>query len=338
MSSPSEQTGIRFAHRVLAEATQSSLSSFHNAGFGGGVSGLSLQDVLDCRLHSTSMCIVPVKPKYAMDVKKKILYRKLKYYVTDVCNSLVSTNIEEENFWYDIGKDLGIIDKEASPLAENMYTVRFRLDKKKLMDDGRTLRDIANHFFLSPSYRHVCCSPEFISIIDIYVSDTTFFTQVMQTLETDIGIPNILEANILPDGNIITQGSNVAKVCSMKYVENCQTISNDFLDVQRQFGVEAAREVIYESVLEHVNGDTSSARMIADFMTRNGVVSGFKKDNPILSHRGFLSSLAFERPKEDIKNALFVDGSVDDLHSVYSRIITGKVPKVGSSADNFALL
>ncbi|KAG9320966.1 hypothetical protein KVV02_001826 [Mortierella alpina] len=121
----------------------------------------------------------------------------------------------------------------------------------------------------------------------------------------------------------------------MHGVDNLETVSNNVYDVEKNLGIDAAREVLYDEVLAKT-GNIHTAALIADFMTCKGHVSSFKKDNPMLKARGFLSSIAFERPKSDIKGVVR-NKIMDNTQSVYSQVITGQLPDVGSGSKLFSL-
>lgn len=329
---PGEQIGIRLAHNALAEATQSSLSAFHNAGMGEVVSrqSPSLQCIMDgtIRQSSTSMVV-----KMDREIDRPIVRRKLKYYVNGITNSLVDERLGQDDFWYDIGSNLGLISQ--SNRTSSSIVFRFHFDYSKMVNDLITLEYISNIIF--DNY-NVFRSPNFLGLLDVHLVNNSQMSGLMGLLEKDIGLVNILDYKYIPsnDGNtIITTGSNMGEILGLLGVDGVETISNNILDIEKTLGLDAAREVIYEEIFSKTkNKDT--AALIADFMTCKGSVSFFKKDNPILKERGFLSSIAFERPKQDIKRVLS-SGIVDPISSIYSQIIVGKVPEVGSGSRLFSL-
>lgn len=360
---PGEQIGIRLAHRVLADITQDSLSSFHNAGLENTTRGLTLQDIIDgTGIGSMS---VAVNPKKTERFKREVLSRKFKYYVREITNSILEY-FEDGNFWYLIGRRLRKIPEASTIKPEDIIIVRFYLDYKRLREDNRTLEYIVSIVF--DNYEFVYFSPDFMGIIDVHISNLIELSSIIRLVDKPLGIDEIKGVSLAPMQDIAdltaqlsatdigkreimgapddrdetiyqtvnTQGSNLGKICAMRYIDATKTISTDIYDVEKNFGLEAAREVIYQEVLSKV-GDPVNADFIADFMTCKGYVSAFKKDNPMLRDKGFLSSIAFERPKKDIKNAMAKDVG-DDISSVYSQIIAGVLPNVGSGSRLFELL
>jgi hypothetical protein len=178
-------------------------------------------------------------------------------------------------------------------------------------------------------------SPSFISVIDVHLENDAQISGMMELLERSIGVDGIRDCTLVDDATITTTGSNLGEMLNIHGVNNVETISNNVYDVERNFGVDAAREVLYDEVLAKV-GNVHTAALIADFMTCKGYVTSFKKDNPMLKARGFLSSIAFERPKSDVKGVVR-NNVVDNTRSVYSQVITGQLPDVGSGSRLFSL-
>lgn len=322
---PGEQIGIRLAHHALAEATQSSLSAFHNAGLGVGSEtriSPSLQQIMDGSVHQSNTSMV-----IEMNTKKNIVERRFKYYVDNICNSFIDKTLGKD-FWYDIGKELGLIPHYNQGPKSVLF--RFYINYIRMVKDSVTLKYLADTIFRGYV---TCCSPDFIGIIDVHLADDTQMPGLMEVLDITIGICGILDCQY-NGTKVVTTGSNLAEILNIHGVDNTETISNNVYDVERNLGLEAARQVLYEEILKVGNAET--AALLADFMTCKGYVSCFKKNNPILKQRGFLSSIAFERPKNDIK-AVVRNRIVDHTESVYSQIITGRLPDVGSGSRLFSL-
>jgi DNA-directed RNA polymerase subunit A" len=327
-SQPGEQIGIRLAHHALAEATQSSLSAFHNAGLKGGVNARatpSLQQIMDGVINNTNTSMVL---KLDSKVEDAISHRTLRYYVDDITNFIADPSLDGKDFWYEIGREMGEL-----PQQKGRSTIfRFHLNYHKLANDVVTLKQLVDTIFTGFLAFH---SPSFISVIDVHLESDAQMSGMMELLERSIGVNGIMECTRVDDETIVTTGSNLGQVLNIQGVDNVKTISNNVYDVEKIFGVDAAREVLYNEVLEKVDS-AHTAAMIADFMTCKGYVAPFKKDNPMLKARGFLSSIAFERPKSDVKG-IVRNKVVDDTRSVYSQVITGQLPDVGSGSRLFSL-
>ena len=310
---PGEQIGIRLAHHALSEATQSSLSAFHNAGLGSGVVSRispSLQQIMDGVINqsNTSMLI-----KMNTKVDTPIARRAFRYYVDNIFNSIVDVSLNGKDFWYDIGRKLNII-----PVRRSKSTIfRFCINYHKMVNDFITLKHLVDIIFKDFTAFY---SPDFISIIDVHLDNDAQISGMMELLERSIGINGISSCNSATSMTLTTIGSNLGEILNIYGIDNKETISNNVYDVEKNFGIDAAREILYDEILAKV-GNVHTAALIADFMTCKGYVAPFKKDNPMLKARGFLSSIAFERPKSDIKS-IVRNGIVDNTKSVYSQVIT----------------
>jgi DNA-directed RNA polymerase subunit A" len=324
---PGEQVGVRLAHHALSEATQSSLSAFHNAGLGSGIvtkASPSLQQIMDGVINNSNTSMVI---KTDGTITNAICYRPLRYYVDDITNSFADTSLDGKDFWYDIGRMYNL------PKTNKYSSIfRFHLNYRKLVRDFVTLKHLVDEVFKGFSAYN---SPDFMGIIDIHLESDTQISNMMEFLEKHIGISGISSYNMVDENMFITTGSNLGHILYISGVDSVETISNNIYDVEKNLGVDAAREVLYHEILAKTS-NVHTAALIADFMTCKGFVAPFKKDNPVLKSRGFLSSIAFERPKSDVKGVVR-NKIVDYTTSVYSQIITGQLPNVGSGSRLFSL-
>lgn len=330
-SEPGEQIGIRLAHHALSEATQSSLSAFHNAGLGSGIAmrvAPSLQQIMDGVINASNTSMI-IKTEGSFG--KCIAWRLFKHYVDNITNSFVDKSLKKEPFWYAIAKDVGLLPEYKK--SRRATTFRFHINYRKMVADFVTLRHLVDNVF--DGYI-ACYSPDFLGIIDVHLKNDVQLGTLMEVLDKSIGVRGI--STIRPTGDpktFIATGSNLGEMLTMLGVDNVETVTNNAYDAERNLGVEAAREVLYAEIFAKVD-NVHTAALLADFMTCKGFVASFKKDNPVLKERGFLSSIAFERPKKDIKEV--VRGEiVDPTNSVYSQIITGQLPNVGSGSRLFSL-
>lgn len=333
MAQPGEQIGLRFAHNILADITQDSLSSFHNAGLANDMGPeQALQDIID-GIHGGGMNISLVNPTKTQRTVRDITYRQLKYYIKRITNSILEQP-EDGNFWYTIGRELGILDGPADIPMEDLIIIRFELDYHKLSQDHRTLKFIVDTVFSDQD--HVYFSPDFMGIIDVHISNVVEISDTIQLVDKFIGICGVDKCSII-ENKIICTGSNLQEISMIRSVDMVHTTSNDVYDVEANFGIEAARNVIMTEMSLGSN-NKESASFIADYMTCKGKVSAFKKDNPMLVDKDLLASIAFERPKGDLKNMVANKKQVDISLSVYSQIICGKKPDMGSGSRLFEII
>ncbi|KAM0248691.1 hypothetical protein ACHAQJ_009332 [Trichoderma viride] len=178
------------------------------------------------------------------------------------------------------------------------------------------------------------------------------------TLEFDVNIPKVLMLNIVEDAVRQTVVQQVAGVGScMVAQEKGKTVINttgvnlramhrysDFIDPHRiqtndiaavleVYGVEACRSNIVQELSGVFGGhgikvDNRHLNLIADHMTRNGDFTAFSR----MGLRGNVSpftKMSFETTLGFLKDAL-MDGDWDDLTTPSSRLVMGKLGKIGT--------
>ena len=133
-----------------------------------------------------------------------------------------------------------------------------------------------------------------------------------------------------------TNGVNLQAMQKYGDFINPHTIqTNDIAAVLRMYGVEAARNSIVQELGGVFGGhgisvDNRHLNLIGDFMTRNGGFSPFNR----IGLKGNVSpftKMSFETTLSFLKDAV-LDGDWDDLTTPSSRIVMGRLGKVGTGA------
>ncbi|GAP92188.1 putative DNA-directed RNA polymerase I subunit RPA1 [Rosellinia necatrix] len=111
--------------------------------------------------------------------------------------------------------------------------------------------------------------------------------------------------------------------------------TNDIASVLRVYGVEAARQsIILElgGVFEghSISVDKRHLNLIGDYMTRNGGFTPFNR-NGLKGNVSPFTKMSFETTLSFLKDAL-LDGDWDDLTTPSSRIVMGRLGKIGTGA------
>ncbi|KAI0451840.1 hypothetical protein F5B21DRAFT_485778 [Xylaria acuta] len=137
--------------------------------------------------------------------------------------------------------------------------------------------------------------------------------------------------------NVIhTDGVNLEAMQKYGDFINPNTIkTNDIAAVLRVYGVEAARQSI---ILElggvfgghGISVDNRHLNLIADYMTRNGGFTPFNR-NGLKGNVSPFTKMSFETTLSFLKDAL-LDGDWDDLTTPSSRIVMGRLGKIGTGA------
>ncbi|KAL5596412.1 hypothetical protein BROUX41_006707 [Berkeleyomyces rouxiae] len=119
------------------------------------------------------------------------------------------------------------------------------------------------------------------------------------------------------------------------YIDENRIYTNDIAAVLEEYGVEAARNNIIQELnavfsSHGISVDARHLNLISDYMTRNGGFTPFNR----IGLKGNVSpftKMSFETTLGFLKEAL-ISGDWDDLKTPSSRIVMGKLSKVGTGA------
>ncbi len=167
-------------------------------------------------------------------------------------------------------------------------------------------------------------------------STRTVFVHVLRS--AIMGMAGLSKAVIQQgdDGNffIVTAGSNLEEVIKMPGVDATRTYSNDPFEVMRVYGVEAARNVIANEIMETITeeGLTVSFRhvgLLVDTMCFSGAIKGAGRHGIAGNKESVLARAAFEETVKHFINAS-VFGERDNLRGVAENILIGKQITLGT--------
>ncbi len=152
------------------------------------------------------------------------------------------------------------------------------------------------------------------------------------------GIENITKAMVLrgQDGNffIRTGGTNLSGVIRHEKVDGKWTYTNDVREIEKVFGIEAARNSLVnelKSVLDSQNlsVDTRHLMLLADAMCMDGELKSVGRHGLSGQKAGVLARAAFEETMKHLINAS-IHGEEDRLIGVTENIIVGQIVPVGT--------
>jgi hypothetical protein len=214
---------------------------------------------------------------------------------------------ERENLWYEV---LG------KPIGDNI--MRMYIDTRRMWEHGLTLDMLAQSAFGSDCSWNV--SPDFMGMIDVEISGVHMSSWLSRMEVNVCGTQNIKSCD-LADDVAVTRGTDMLTAARTPGVDRSTIVSNNVCEVEGALGVEAAVGVLTELV---------GSRTVSDFMARTGTVMPFSKRSKEIQGKGLLTSMGFERPKEDIKDAVISSTKIS-VHPVpvYESIMTGLDPSVG---------
>ncbi len=145
------------------------------------------------------------------------------------------------------------------------------------------------------------------------------------------GVKNI-ELTVVSEENnekiIITKGSNLSEVLKIEEIDSNRTYTNDILEVNKVFGIEAARESIVRELLSTFlsNGIDINKRhiaILADLMCFNGRVKGVVRTGITGEKASPFARAAFEETVKHILSAAF-DGERENFKGIIENLIVGQ--------------
>ena len=277
---PGDPVGIRAIQSILMSATQMSLSHFHTAGMDTVATNQpSAAEAMNSIYTNTGMTFQSTDDVYA--IRKQIVGARLSSFVTTVGGNFTVLP-DHENVWYEV-------------LGRPMYegnVLRIYIDYNKMRNHGLTLSDLACQTFGNDIAYNV--SPDFMGMIDVEVPNAHLSQWLSRMNNQVCGTRKIRSCNKV-ENRVTTRGTDVLAVSRVHGVNKRTVTSNDVSEVEKYFGVEAAAAVLSELTGSHV---------VSDFMTRTGQVLSFLKNSAEVRSKGLLTSMGFERPKEDIKKMI----------------------------------
>jgi hypothetical protein len=308
-----KRIGIITAQSIIKKATQSNLSMFHNAGNIGNMDDFifpkpSITDILD--LNPNMSCSTEA-------IFTEYIYKKefCKLYTRDILIRIVHSKYIDENSSQNCFYDF--LDK---PRSETF--LRFYFNIRKIVEFGYNLYEISEIIFAN---KNVVLSPDFMGIIDLDLSDKkdiySYYNTDYLLNHINSDIKNIYIISKHKVAKLYTIGSNIMSMLLNKKVDNSSIISNNILDVEKRFGIEAANQLIQDLL------EDSSSYIISDFMTRTGDIIRFDTISLIKNNREFITSISFQHPRQNIVKYFKINKDngfvIDNNLSIYSKIYEG---------------
>ena len=134
---------------------------------------------------------------------------------------------------------------------------------------------------------------------------------------------------------LYTEGSAFGDVLEIEGVDASRTSTNNIHEINRNLGIEAAREAIINETmmtLEEQGLDDVNVRhlmLVADIMTNRGEIESIGRHGISGSKDSVLARAAFEVTVNHLLDAA-IHGAVDDLNGVTENVIVGKPIKLGT--------
>ena len=138
-----------------------------------------------------------------------------------------------------------------------------------------------------------------------------------------------------------TEGVNLAAVLGVSDVDATRTTSNSIREILKVLGIEAARKALIMELRNVIEFDGAYVNyrhlsILADQMTRLGVLTPVSRHGVRKSDAGFLMKSSFEQSVDVLMTAaLFAE--TDPMTGVSANIMHGQVPKIGTGCFGILL-
>lgn len=138
-----------------------------------------------------------------------------------------------------------------------------------------------------------------------------------------------------------TVGSNLRQVLAMKNIDSTRTIGNDFHEINRILGIEAARQVILDELSLAFSSSGGAPpyhhmALLVDRMTYNSKFTQIYRHGINNDNIGPLAKASFEETPQMFINAA-VYGELDEMRGVSGNIMCGQEPYMGTNLSQIFL-
>jgi DNA-directed RNA polymerase subunit A" len=294
------------------------LNTFHFAGVSemNVTTGLPrLIEILDGRAEiSTKMMEVYLKKPYSegKDIKliaESIKETKLKEYIKEISIDIAETKMRIE-FNQAVLKERKM---NAAKIVKQLGKIK-DFDMKLDKDESLKIRASGDDA-LSMIYKLK------EKIKDVYIHGVKGITQVLPVKRGDEFI-------------VVTAGSNLKDVLKLEFVDVKRTTTNNIIEVEKIFGIEAAREAIIVEMTKVLKNqgialDARHVLLVSDAMTMSGSVLGVSRYGIVKEKPSVLARASFETPIKHIMNAS-MSGESDPLNSVIENVMINQVVPIGT--------
>jgi len=317
---PAEPVGTVAAQSIGEPGTQMTLRTFHYAGVAefSVTQGLPrLIELVDARrFPSTPIMKIYLEEEYAHDEEM----------AKEVHNRIEQIRIE--NITYDV--DLDFIE----------WRIHINLIPEMLKKKGISIDEIPK--ILKRYKKKGSIKKEQNSIIiDPGIEDLQKLQKLREKILKKVikGVRGIKRGLITKDSKtkewiIQTEGTNLQGVLEIEGVDSTRTYSNHIHEVQKIFGIEAARNLLINEALQVLEDqgldvDIRHLLILADLMSQNGLISSIGRHGISGSKSSVFARAAFEVTVNQLLNA-GIYGEEELLLGIPENVIIGQIVPMGT--------
>lgn len=318
---PGEAVGTVAAQSIGEPSTQMTLRTFHYAGvreFNVTLGLPRLIEIVDAKkTPSTPMMTIYLDEEHRYSREKAL----------EVARRIELTTVENVAKSVDVDLFLNAIVVELDP---------------DMMEDKGVTIDQVMKAIEKTKVGKVTQDPENKYRIIIELEESGEITKIQKLRDKILnakikGLKGIRRAIIQKRGNeyvLVTDGSNLAGVLGVEGVDYKRTITNDIHEVEAVLGIEAARTVIINEIMnvledQGLDVDIRHVMLVADIMTQTGRVRQIGRHGVSGEKPSVLARAAFEVTVRHLLDAA-IRGEIDELSGVAENVIVGQIIPVGT--------
>jgi len=252
-------------------------------------------------------------------------------------------------------------DRASAP-----WLLRLELDRQKMLEVGLTTIEL-NHALKNQFNNRISCifsddnAEDVIFRIKLYEDvseETTDMLTDLKALESTIldniilkGVEKLQSAALEKEKKVLynpetkafektfeyklyTEGTNLLQVLCMPYIDGTRTVSNDVNEIYKIFGIEAARQCLYNEILAvitdaKVNVNYRHLALLVDTMTSKGAMMSIDRHGINKGDIGPLAKCSFEEVNDVLVKA-GVFSEIDRVNGVSANIMLGQIAPCGT--------
>ncbi len=317
---PGEAIGVVASQSISEPATQTTLRSYHRVAGAGLITTQGLPriiEIFDARK-------TPKTPSMKIYLEKEYNNKEDAKRIASLIRETRLKQVMEEDYLdlTDLAieitlskKQMKALDLTGESIAKSLRKV-FRNIEVKVVDD-QTLR--------------IESTKQDVTLVEIQKIR-------LRMREAHVkGIKGIEQCVVEKEGDeyvLYTLGSNLQRVAKIPGVDFSRTTTNNIHEIEKTFGIEAARQAIVNETLstlraQGVDTDVRHVLLVADMMTAYGEVQAIGRYGVSGAKASVLARANFEETVRHLTDAA-VAGEEDHLNGIVENIIVGKTARVGT--------
>jgi DNA-directed RNA polymerase subunit A" len=320
---PGEPVGMVAAQSIGEPSTQMTLRTFHYAGVRELNVTLGLPRLIELvdakKTPSTPLTYIYLRPEYKNNREKAIeVARKIE--LTKVINVTLRIDVNFLSNAIVIILDRDMLEDKGVSVDEVVKVLQKAVKKAKVMQSSENPYEIIVQF-------EEALDPTKVERLR---------EKILQTRIKGVkGINKVIIQRREDEYVLVCEGSNLAELMQLEEVDYRRIRTNNIKEVESVLGIEAARTLLVEEIMnvleeQGLDVDIRHIMLVADMMTRTGVVKAIGRHGVMASKDSPLAKAAFEITVKNLIDAA-AKGEVDKLLGVTESVIVGNYIPIGTA-------